>query len=387
MATEIKAPQASLSPRTAMPDLGPALAALTASSAPEVPFGLDPQQVGALLSAGNGQNDDLIKAIQLMADHQYKTGMLQEQRRQTDINQGQLELSRFKIENEVNMQQAEMRLREKLNEAQISHTKAQTSAAYAQADQARAGAAANRASAAMASKQAQLVQMKLDGLNSLKQNSITLPSGDQIDLGTLASTDVISHLPQLVQLDQYGEITKPQLVKMQGFINEIMEKGELEISPGIKLGRDASFMALKDTALFGTLVASATAEAGKVVTPDKIYTMVSDGFSKLQLPTEQTVRGILDLGIALARTAQLRAVDKTTRDQLDFTEEELVRMTIERFPHLKNKISVGRRVNDGRTFNNPGTMEESDEAEDSPTSAPVKKPTKYEDMLNRYLPK
>ena len=145
-------------------------------------------------------------------------------------------------------------------------------------------------------------------------------------------------------------------------------------------------MALKDPALFGTLVASATAEAGKVVTPDKIYTMVSDGFSKLQLPTEQTVRGILDLGIALARTAQLRAVDKTTRDQLDFAEEELVRMTIERFPHLKDKISVGRRVNDGRTFNNPGTMEESDDVEASPTSTPVKKPAKAEDLLNRYLP-
>ena len=388
MAGETKAPQASLSPRTAMPDLGPALAALTASSAPEVPFGLDPQQVGALLSAGIGQNDDLIKAVQLMADHQYKTGMIQEQRRQTDISQGQLDLSRFKIENEVNMQQAELRLRERLNEAQISHTKAQTSAAYAQADQARAGAAANRASAAMAGKQAQLVQMKLDGLNSLKQNSITLPSGDQIDLGTLASTDVINHLPQLVQLDQYGEITKPQLMKMQEFTNQIMEKGELEISPGIKLGRDASFMALKDTALFGTLVASATAEAGKVVTPDKIYTMVADSFSKLQLPTEQTVRGILDLGIASARTAQLRAVDRTTRDQLDFAEEELVRMAIERFPHLKDKIVVGRRVNDGRTSNNPGDLEaEEDSSNSSRTSSPVKKPAKAEDLLNRYLPK
>ena len=386
MAGEIKAPQATLTPRNAMPNLGPALAALASSNTPEVPFGLDPQQVGALLSAGSTQNDDLIKAVQLMADHQYKTGMIQEQQRQTDISQGQLDLNRFKIENEVNMQQAEMKLREKLNEVQVAHTKAQTSAAYAQASQARAGAAANQASASMTNKQAQLIQMKIDGLKDLKQNSITLPTGDTVDLGPLVSTDVISHLPQLVQLDQYGEVTKPQLIKMQEFSNEILTKGELEISPGIKLGRDASFMALKEPALFATFVAAATAEAGKVVTPDKIYTMVAESFAKLQLPTEQTVRGILDLGIASAKTAQLRAVDKTTRDQLDFTEEELVRMTIERFPHLKGKISVGRRVNDGRTFNNPGDLDEEDSGA-SATSSSVKKPSKTEDLLNRYLPK
>lgn len=114
---------------------------------------------GAMLQANSAQNDDLMKVVSLLADQQYKQGMLGGCRRQTEISKGQLDLSSSKSRPELAMQQVELGLKEtQMNAARIKESGARTTANLAQAAQARAGAAAEGQRARLLSAEADMAK-------------------------------------------------------------------------------------------------------------------------------------------------------------------------------------------------------------------------------------
>lgn len=349
MADKLVAPTINIPEAAPMQNLAPALAALAgAGSAANIPFGLDPQQVGTMLQANSAQNDDLMKVVSLLADQQYKQGMLGEQRRQTEISKGQLDLSKFKIESELAMQQVELGLKEQMNAAQIKESGARTTANLAQAAQARAGAAAEGQRARLLSTEADMAKHKFEAIKSLQATDVTLPNGDSVNLGTIVSTGILPHLPNLVELDRYGSVTKEQLTQMQKITNDILtQDGDVDFGFGMKVNKNAAMMLVKEPSVFASLLQAKTADEGRTISPMQYVANLQQGLSKMDQTFPQNVQGFYEGALVGVRMGQQQATDKKTQALWDAAEDQIIDLLHQKFPALKSKIFKSPRTSVG----------------------------------------
>ena len=341
MADKFVAPTFNIPDSAPMQNLAPALAALAgAGSATSIPFGLDPQQVGAVLQANNAQNDDLMKVVSLLADQNYKQGMLGEQRRQTEISKSQLDLSKFKIESELALQQAEMGLKEKMNAAQIKESDARTAANYAQAAHARAGAAAEGQRAKLLSTEASMAQDKLDAIRSLKDNKVKLPNGDEVNLATVVSTGIVQYIPQMVELDRYGTVTRDNLIQMQEAQNKFLTSdGDVDLGFGMKLNRNSAFLLVKEPAVFASLLQAKSMDEGRNLSPMQYITNLQQAVSKMDQVMPQAVQGFYEASLFGVHVGQQQAKDPKLRAQWDTVEDDIIDLIERKFPAMKGKLA------------------------------------------------